>query len=245
METYVFFRGKPPGKAALARAIRELGFPFTITDPKGSLEQQSGFMPMKLRRERRPVSSSICSTRSAIAEFAAHGVDQSYERTASFRWGGSSEEAAAGLCGAAALAKLTNGVVFDEAEGRLLSVEEAIVVARQFLEAMPKRPPGQRGTRPADIKHYLKPLLELRSDLVLRGRFLIIRPVRHILRGAIFDRTSDKYTFRIFRYIAPLFNASWDNAGLGDSENSIHCEVWQPHFLPVLLTPWPRMSSSA
>ena len=140
-------------------------------------------MPMKLRREETGVELDLFDP-SAIAEFAAHGVDQSYERTASFRWGGSSEEAAAGLCGAAALAKLTNGVVFDEAEGRLLSVEEAIVVARQFLEAMPKRPPGQRGTRPADIKHYLKPLLELRSDLVLRGRFLIIRPVRHILRGA-------------------------------------------------------------
>ena len=117
METYVFFRGKPPGKAALARAIRELGFPFTITDPKGR-SNSNGFMPMKLRREETGVELDLFD-RSAIAEFAAHGVDQSYERTASFRWGGSSEEAAAGLCGAAALAKLTNGVVFDEAEGRL------------------------------------------------------------------------------------------------------------------------------
>ena len=52
-----------------------------------------------------------------------------------------------------------------------------------------KRP----GTRPSDIKRYLKPLLQQRSDLVLVGRRLIIRPVRHLLRGAFLDRTSDKY----------------------------------------------------
>ena len=39
------------------------------------------------------------------------------------------------------------------------------------------------GTRPADLKRYLKPLLKQRSDLVLIGRLLIIRPVR-ILSGA-------------------------------------------------------------
>ena len=56
------------------------------------------------------------------------------------------------------------------------------------------------GTRPADLKRYLKPLLKQRSDLVLIGRLLLIRPVRHIVRGVFFDRTSDKYQFEIVRY---------------------------------------------
>ena len=40
------------------------------------------------------------------------------------------------MCGAAALAKLVNGVVFDEAENRLLSVDDAIAVARKNVRAV-------------------------------------------------------------------------------------------------------------
>jgi hypothetical protein len=72
--------------------------------------------------------------------FAAAGVDASFERRASFRWGGGFQEAVAGMCAAAALAKLVNGVIFDEAENRLLSVDEAIAVARKNLKALPKPP---------------------------------------------------------------------------------------------------------
>ena len=65
------------------------------------------------------------------------------------------------------------------------------------------------GTRPADLKRYLKPLLKQRSDLVLIGRLLIIRPVRHIVRGVFFGRTSDKYLFEI----SMLSSGSWWSLG--------------------------------
>ena len=113
-ETHVFFRGKLPTKAALSRAMKELSFPFTIKPATGSLEQQSGFMPMLLRREEIGVEFDVFDDRSAVEEFRARGVDQSYERVANFRWSGDFQEAVAGMCGAAALAKLVNGVVFDE-----------------------------------------------------------------------------------------------------------------------------------
>jgi hypothetical protein len=51
---------------------------------------------------------------------------------------------------------------------------------------------------------FFKPLLELRSDLVLVGRMLLVRPVRHLLRGAYFDRTSDKYRLRVYQFVHPL-----------------------------------------
>ena len=35
METHVFFRGKLPTKSALSRAMKELGFPFSITPSTG------------------------------------------------------------------------------------------------------------------------------------------------------------------------------------------------------------------
>ena len=234
METHVFFRGKLPSKAALSRAMKELGFPYSIKPATGSLEQQNGFMPMLLRREETGVEFDVFG-HDAVAEFADAGVDPSYERVANFRWGGDFQEAVAGMCGAAALAKLVDGVVFDEAENRLLSVEDAIAVARKNVEGLVTPEAAIRlGTRPTDIKRYLKPLLKQRDDLVLIGRLVIIRPVRHLLRGVFLDRTGDKYQFQVWRYINPLL-AGGRTVGYGDYIHPTVWKVWQPFFEPLLL----------
>jgi hypothetical protein len=235
-ETHVFFRGKLPSKATLARAMKELGFPFSLKPATGSLENQSGFMPMLLRREETGVEFDVYGDRSAVAEFAAAGVDPSFERRASLRWGGDFQEAVAGMCAAVALAKLVDGVVFDEAENVLLSVDDAITLARRNLESLLQPEPEAQpklGTRPADIRRYLKPLLKQRKDLALLGRMLIIRPVRHLLRGVYFESTGDKYRFQVLRYVAPLFPVS----GGFDYRSSIHpamWKVWQPYFKDLL-----------
>jgi hypothetical protein len=233
-ETHVFFRGKLPTKAVLSRAMKELGFPFSIRPATGSLEQQSGFMPMMLRGEDTGVELDVYNDSAAFAEFASKGIDPSLERRASLRWGGDVEEATAGLCVAAALAKLMNGVVLDEAEDKLLSSDDAIAVARQYLATL-MQPEGDNrwGTRPADIKRYLKPLLNQRSDLALIGRMLIIRPVRHLLRGVFFDRTSSKHAFRILRFIKPLY-AEEDTLYCGKEIRTPAWQVWHPHFEPLL-----------
>src|SRR3982074_3474444 len=103
-ETHVFFRGKLPSKAALARAMKELGFPFALKPATGSLEQQRGFMPMTLRREETGVELDVYDDHAAVEEFAAEGVDASFERRASFRWGGDFQEGVAGMCAAGAAA---------------------------------------------------------------------------------------------------------------------------------------------
>ncbi|MGE5156846.1 MAG: hypothetical protein ACM3OF_01745 [Gemmatimonas sp.] len=236
METHVFFRGTLPSKAALSRAMKELGFPFSITPATGSLEAQAGFMPMKLRGEETGVELSIYGDHSAVEEFADAGVDPGFERRASLRWGGDFQEAVAGMCVAATLAKLVDGVVFDEAEDRLLSVDDAIAVARQNLQTLLKpEDKKRRGTRPADLKHYLKPLLKQRSDLVLLGRLLIIRPVRHLLRGAFFDRTSYKYQFRVLRCVKPLFSVEESfHFGFCTDVHPLAWTVWEPHFAALL-----------
>ena len=234
-ETHVFFRGKLPTKAALSRTMKELGFPFSIKPASGSLEQQSGFMPMTLRREETGVEFDVFNDRSAVAEFAARGVDPSYERVANFRWSGDFEEAVAGMCAAAALAKLVNGVVFDESEDKLLSVDEAIALANGNLQALAKpEAVRQPGTRPADIKRYLKPLLKQRGDLALVGRLLIIRPVRHLMRGALLDRTSNKYCFQIWRYINPLYGWA-GGVGYDKPIHGVVWRVWEPYFQSLLL----------
>jgi hypothetical protein len=234
METHVFFRGKLPTRAALSRTMKELGFPFSITPATGSLEQQSGFMPMKLRGEETGVEFDVYSDHAAVEEFADVGVDAGFERRASLRWGGDFQEAVAGMSAAAALAKLMNGVVFDEAEDKLLSADDAIAIARKNLQEVVKPEVARHpGTRPADIKRYLKPLLKQRSDLVLIDRLLIIRPVRHIVRGVFFDRTSDKYQFRVHRYVQPLWLDNWRHFR-AQVHRGADWHVWGPYFKPFL-----------
>src|SRR5438876_878009 len=178
MEMHVFFRGRLPNKRELSRAMADLGFPLTIA--AGSLEKQRGFMPMRLRREETGVEFDVFNDRTAVEQLGGKAVDPSFERSANFRWGGDEDEMLAGVCAAAALAKLTNGIVFEEQEGRLLSVDEAIALARDALQSTLKPEDlRRRRNRPADIKRYLKPLLQQRSDLVLIGPLLVIRPVRH------------------------------------------------------------------
>jgi hypothetical protein len=237
VELNVLFHGTLPTKAALTRAMKELGFPLTISPPTGSLEKQSGFMPMRFRREETGVELDVFTDRADIEDLTkdlAGDIDPRFDRSANFRWGGDENEMICGVCAAAALARLVGGVVLDD-DAEVLSVDEAIAWARKHLHDA--TPPSKRGgTRPADIKRYLKALLKQRSDLALVGELLLIKPVRHILRGALFDRTSSRYRFDIRRYVQDLCRLR-DNFGVGYGDYSFGswCEVWQPHFEPALM----------
>jgi hypothetical protein len=205
MEIHVLFRGKLPSKATLQTALRELGFPFSIKPATGSLERQDGFMPMLLDKEETGAEFEVFEGRAAVEEVGGKEVDPRFERVANFRWGGSMHECAAAMCGAAALAKLVDGVVLDEEEGKLLPVDEAIEMARQVFSKVPKRStPTARPRRP-DLTRALKPLLDLRSDLTLVEDRLVITPVRHLLRGATIRWTPRHASWNVYRFVQPLF----------------------------------------
>ncbi len=192
MESHVMFRGAVPTRAAVNAALRELRFPFSLSG-RGSLEGHHGFMPMKLRREETGVEFDVFDDQELLQQFAG-SIDPAFDRTASLRWGGDENEMLAGLCVAAALARLLKASVFDEAEDTLCDADGAAALARKNLQAVAdsieaeKARGRTRGTRPADIRHYLKPLLKMRPDLALVDRSLVIRPVRHVLRGAFLNR---------------------------------------------------------
>jgi hypothetical protein len=239
MEMHVLFRGKLPRKAALTRTMKELGFPFSIAPPAGSLEQQTGYMPMRFRRDESGVEFDVFEGRADVEDIAGDhlsSIDPGFDRSANFRWGGDETEMLAGMCAAAALAKLVSGIVIEDEEGLLLSIDEGVAFARKHLDAIVK-PQGKDkrpGTRPADIKRYLKPLLKLRSDLVLVDRLLVVRPIRHLVRGAYLGRTSDRYSFRIWCHIKALYEGP-AGVGWGDYFGVANCPVWQPHFEPLLI----------
>ena len=137
MEIHVFFRGELPAVAALGNAMKELGFPLSIEPAEGSLEQQRGFMPMLLQGEKTGVEFDVFNGPFDAEDFGLDvEVDPSFDRRASFRWAGDEKEMLCGLCGAASLAKLINGIVLEEMEGILLSPDEAIRMARENVQAV-------------------------------------------------------------------------------------------------------------
>src|SRR5262245_29109422 len=92
MELHVLFRGKLPGKAALSRAMKELGFPLRITPAAGSLEQQSGFMPIRLGREETGVEFDVFNEHNVVEDAAGQKVDPDFRRSANLRWAGDESE---------------------------------------------------------------------------------------------------------------------------------------------------------
>src|SRR5260370_21678738 len=98
MEMHVLFRGKLPDNSALSRAMAELGFPLTIA--AGSLERQSGFMPMRLRREESGVEFDVSNDRASVEELAGEHLQPGFDRSANFRWGGAEYQLLFGLCAA-------------------------------------------------------------------------------------------------------------------------------------------------
>ncbi|WP_271893652.1 hypothetical protein [Candidatus Phyllobacterium onerii] len=50
-------------------------------------------------------------------------------------------------------------------------------------------------TTTSQVFQTLKPVLARNPDLVLMGRFLFLKPVRHMLKGIFIDRSSDKNEF--------------------------------------------------
>jgi hypothetical protein len=235
-EIHVLFRGALPHLKALSVAMAELGFPFKVRYAGGSMEQQRGFMTMWFRREETGVEFDVFEGRAAVEELGGKEIDPRYDRSGNFRWSGDDDEMLAGLCAAAALAKLVDGLIFDEQDGRLLSVDEAVEQARQALQASLKQQRARRpAARPADIKRFLKALLKERSDLALVDRLLVIRPVRHIVRGVVFGRTGDRYHFAIDALAGALcYTHDYPASGTGNIVGRSFEAVWQPLFEPVL-----------
>ena len=86
IEMHVLFAGKLPSKAKLARKMKELGFPFSIVPPLGSLEEQEGYMPMRFRGDETGVEFDVFEEREDLAEIADAELAEKFERSANFRW---------------------------------------------------------------------------------------------------------------------------------------------------------------
>lgn len=234
IEAHVLFDAGLPTIKDINAELRSLGFPVRLQSGNGPLADHGGFLPATLRRQQSGCEFDVRSGPDAAGDLEPPEAGKSFSCCVSLRWASDEDEACVGLCIAAALARLTKGIVLEEVSGEWQNAGKAVDYARQHLKAAGVRDgPAAPGTRPADIKRYLKSLLAERDDLVLVGRHLLIRPVRHILRGALFDRTGERTRFRIWPYLNPLYGHP-DSVGY---EYAIHGSLWDvtaAHFMPLL-----------
>lgn len=59
--------------------------------------------------------------------------------------------------------------------------------------------------RTAKLAPLMRPLLERHADLEMRGRWIVVKPVRHVFRGIILDRTSGAATTAVSSVVRHLF----------------------------------------
>lgn len=234
-EAHVLFDAALPTIKDINAELSGLGFPVRLQDGHDPLTNHGGFLPATLRRQQSGCEFDVRSGPDAADDLDPPDAAKPFSCCVSLRWASDEDEAGVGLCLAAALAKLTKGIVLEEFSGEWQNAGKAVDHARQHLKAAGgKRGPAEPGARPADIKRYLKSLLAEGDDLVLVGRHLLIRPVRHVLRGALFDRTGERTRFCLWRYLNPLY----EHPGSVGYDQSIHCPLWDvtaAHFMPLLM----------
>ena len=68
-------------------------------------------------------------------------------------------------------------------------------------------------TTAREVKKLVAPLLARHDDLVLHGRFVILRPIRHVMRSVFIDATGSKNRFSPTYYAFGMFEP--DVGGLG------------------------------
>lgn len=140
MEMRVYFSGSPPMCAAIEAAMAEIGLPFKITSHV-ALDKHSGYLPMTYGSGNDAPETGVevyfDPKASTIEEFGLEGVDPTFKSEISFSWGGDMMECASAEALAAAIAKLTGGIVYEDTEGTFKTLDEAITLARANLAYAP------------------------------------------------------------------------------------------------------------
>ena len=138
MEIHVFFSGLPPLPLAVTKAMEQLGLDFAISDPDSGFEL-GGFMPMTNGSGMGAIETGtevyLGSAKEMIDALGIEGIDPKLEHEISFRWGSDFMEGACAIALSAAIAKLTNGVIWEDSSGEVLSIENAVEICHEMTAA--------------------------------------------------------------------------------------------------------------
>jgi hypothetical protein len=116
-----------PARAELERWLAAQGVQLVID----ALEWpgQAGFLPMKLNSREAGVEMYLDSASEYADVFRELGIKDA-EHVVSFRWSSDTRELASALLCAAALARLSEGVIYDAHEGAGTAIDQALAEGR-------------------------------------------------------------------------------------------------------------------
>ena len=135
MEMRVFFEGPLPPPTTVTKTMQQLGLNFLITDPVGGFDR-NGFMPMSYGdgevKRKTGTEVYLSSAKTTITEL---GIDPMLDQEIAFRWGSDFIEGACAAALSAAIAKLTNGVIWDGSVAEIISLESTINACHDMVRA--------------------------------------------------------------------------------------------------------------
>lgn len=136
MEMRVFFAGPLSPAAAVNDAMRQLGLRFAVKDPAAGFSL-AGFTPVTFGdgagAKETGTETYLGAAKETIDELGIQGIDAELEHEISFRWGGDFMEGACAFALSAGIAKLTNGVIWEDSSDEIISIEKAIEFCREFV----------------------------------------------------------------------------------------------------------------
>jgi hypothetical protein len=118
------------------QAIDAESFPLRLTYDK-PLVQLGGFMPAHWGKTRTGFDCRQRSVSDIMAAYPDINFGHAWNYGLAFIWGGDINELQAAWAAAAAYARATEGIVFDEQDGKLFGSEEAIQMFRDLERTTP------------------------------------------------------------------------------------------------------------
>jgi hypothetical protein len=137
MELFVLSDAMLNSTADWQAAIDGEGYPLRLPGDK-LIESLKGFLPALLRDTKTGFECSLWPADDLIREMPGTEFGHDWKYALAFRWGGNLNQVPAVWMAATAYAKATNGVVFDEVQGKIYSPVDAQAVVNVVERELPE-----------------------------------------------------------------------------------------------------------
>lgn len=137
MELFVLTDERMNSVADWQTAIDDEGYPLRL-DGKTSIESLNGFLPARLRDIKTGFECNLWPADEIMREMPGVNFGREWKYALAFRWGGNLNQVPAVWMAAAAYAKATNGVIFDEEQGKIRTAAEARTVVQDIERELPQ-----------------------------------------------------------------------------------------------------------
>jgi hypothetical protein len=137
MELFVLSDEQLNSLADWQDAIDGEGYPLRFEGNK-SIVDLKGFLPARLREAKTGFECNVWPAEEFMHEMPGVDFGHEWKYVLAFRWGGNLNQVPAVWMAAAAYAKATNGVVFDEEEGKIRAAADARTVVHDIEREMPE-----------------------------------------------------------------------------------------------------------